>query len=247
MRARYVYERLSFERGQDPKRAMDVGHSHLFPEKTLFLDIYRYCEEDKFPGFQKLSQIYWDTDEDGNKIIEPKFIAYVSEGLDMYTVYLTLDEGVIAFHEYMNREGDWREHEFHIPGFDFWRRMMKANHISSISMDESQEFRRGLDPKSAMDIGLTSRQRYDSIAPGDIFRTLVDMPGIEIYKNLYIMVLETSIDSYRHMDVRYASSPNLDALKRNYMNMGWSWWRWSADFFTKCLEKEDHIDLDPQA
>lgn len=145
MRARKIYETIEFQRGLDPKRSLSVGHAEIYPEKTLFLDIYKYCEDDKFPGFQRLTPIYWKIDSDGNSLVEPYFKAYVNDGSkdpkdsNFYTVYLTRTEGVVSFHEYEDYEGNWQEQEHPIPYYDFWRRMMEANHIRVIFTDDSQE------------------------------------------------------------------------------------------------------------
>jgi len=247
-------ESLDFERGGDPKRSLRIGHSYLFPEKPLFLDIYKYCEENKFPGFQKLTPIYWNEKGEGNSSVELFFKAYVNDGskdakdLNFYTVYLTRTEGVISFHEYENYEGDWKKQEHNIPEYDFWRRLMEANHIRTMFKDtaelqESQEFRRGIDPKRAMDIGISSRQIFEKLSPGDIYITLENMPDIQTPKNLYILVLEVSYSSYNQRDIKYASSKSLEYLKKNYNKLGYNFWGWPFDFFKESLQKVDRIEI----
>lgn len=45
MRALYVYENVSFKRGQDPKKSMDIGRLSRGPE--LFTDFYEYVNKKK--------------------------------------------------------------------------------------------------------------------------------------------------------------------------------------------------------
>lgn len=109
---------------------------------------------------------------------------------------------------------------------------------------ESISFKRGRDPKRAMDIGLSPRQRFEMIEPGDIYVTLEDMPGISIRKNSYVLVLHVNNDGYDHREVKYAISDNLKHLKSKYRDMGFSHWGWPYSFFIECLDKVDHIELD---
>jgi hypothetical protein len=163
---------------------------------------------------------------------------------------LTLGQASIEREEIQDRLDDGERLIFVKNGYTHTSSSLKYNGYKNVLLGnkiyylgESVQFQRGLDPKRAMDIGLTSRQRYDSIAPGDIYVTLVSMPGIHIKKNSYILVLSVSDDAYNHKDIRYAISSNLKHLKSEYNKMGFSYWGWPFDFFNECLRKVDHIDL----
>lgn len=175
MRAKKIYEAIDFERGLDPKRSMRVGHAEIFPDKDLFLRIHKYCTDNRFPEFDRVTPIFWDNDAQGNPIVEPQFKAFVKEGPsrfddNFYTVYLT-SEGVIAFHEYQDFEGQWREQEHEVPYADFWRRMMEANHIGIIHLEENLDFKRGQDPHKALKIG-----KYSKIIPEIVSVDIEIMP-----------------------------------------------------------------------
>lgn len=173
-------ESVSFERGVDPKRSIKIGHAGIYPEKTLFLDIYKYCKENKFPGFPMLTPIHWPENTAGSSLSEPFFKAYVNDGSkdpslkNVYTVYLTRNEGVVSFHEYENYLGEWQEQEHPIKYLDYWRRMMEANHIRTIytgetKVEESIDFQRGEDPHKSLRLGKYSKS-IPEIISGDIER-----------------------------------------------------------------------------
>jgi len=101
-------------------------------------------------------------------IKEPSFLAYPDKsGLNnYYKIYLTSNEGVIAFYEYFEAshlgrriKGSWKSKEYNIKDLDHWRRIMETNHV--MFMPETQNFERGISPKKAMDIGMGEIWIYD--------------------------------------------------------------------------------------
>jgi hypothetical protein len=109
---------------------------------------------------------------------------------------------------------------------------------------EAIDFKRGQAPLKGLDIGLSSEQRFDSISPGDIFKTAVDMPNIRIWKNSYILVLEVKDDGFRHKHIKYVRDKNLETLKKNHRDLRIDYWGWPADFFAECLVKIGHINIE---
>ena len=157
MKVKFIYENINFERGQDPKSSIGIGHAKLYPSKTLFKRIYKYWEKVPETGwpkeFEELTPIIWS-------IKEPKFnvILKINNKLEenSYTFYLT-EDGVVMFYDHYidTNEGQrkYKEKEYYIEDFIHFIRILQSNHTQIINVKESLDFERGKDPRQAMDLG----------------------------------------------------------------------------------------------
>jgi hypothetical protein len=119
-------ESINFERTGDVKRGAKIGHSHLFPEKDLFMRIHSFCKDGVGEYFKYTSEINWDKEE---PVFESIIDYEDGPNNENYTFYLTT-EGVIAFHNFFDYGGNYKEIEHLISDFNFFLSMIRANHSS---------------------------------------------------------------------------------------------------------------------
>lgn len=129
----HLDESLGFERGGQPKRALRVGHAHLYPEKETFIEIHEFwenLEKGDWPyEFEKVSPIKWDSPE-------PKFEVFLksSKGEEnKYYIYLTKEDGVVIFYDYYAYDEALgtrvpRDEEYFKVDFPHFIRILETNH-----------------------------------------------------------------------------------------------------------------------
>ena len=150
-----ILESANFERGLNPKEMMDIGRDRSdAPDEQIFLRMHE--EASKSPNFQHVSEIDWKNKEPMFTIKSKKIITvkrtfrdyenefregYVNEP-ELFTIYLTKDQGVTMFNDLTNDEYE---------NLTF-KEFLKITNCRSIK--ESLNFERGKDVKKSMDIGL---------------------------------------------------------------------------------------------
>ena len=150
-----ILESANFERGLNPKEMMDIGRDRSdAPDEQIFLRMHE--EASKSPNFQYVTDINWKNEEPVFTIKSKKIITvkrtfrdyenefregYVNEP-ELFTIYLTKDQGVTMFNDLTNDEYE---------NLTF-KEFLKITNCRSIK--ESVNFERGKDVKKSMDIGL---------------------------------------------------------------------------------------------
>lgn len=150
-----ILESANFERGLNPKEMMDIGRDRSdAPDEQIFLRMHE--EASKSPNFQYVTDINWKNKEPVFTIKSKKIITvkrtfrdyqdgfregYVNEP-ELFTIYLTKDQGVTMFNDLTNDEYE---------NLTF-KEFLKITNCRSIK--ESLNFERGKDVKKSMDIGL---------------------------------------------------------------------------------------------
>jgi hypothetical protein len=127
----HLDESLGFERGREPKRALRVGHAHLYPDKDLFIEIHEFWEnlkEGDWPyGFEGVSPIKWEAKEPNFRVLFKNHKGEQNE----YVIYLAKEEGVVMFYDYYVDGGDVKVHrdeEYHVEDFKHFIRILETNH-----------------------------------------------------------------------------------------------------------------------
>jgi hypothetical protein len=125
-----VRESISFKRGKDPKRTMEVG-KYSNPKAVLLEEIHEYIKNDGWPGWEDVWSIEWQRKE-------PTFAALAKKdkGLNRgmykkYVFYLTKDKGVLLFLEAYNGknlEMLFDQTEYHIRDFKHFISILQSNH-----------------------------------------------------------------------------------------------------------------------
>ncbi len=149
-----ILESANFERGLNPKEMMDIGRDRSdAPDEQIFLRMHE--EASKSPNFQYVTDINWKNEEPVFTIKSKKIITvkrtfrdyenefregYVNEP-ELFTIYLTKDQGITMFN-------DLTDDEYEDLTF---KEFLSITNCRSIK--ESINFERGMDPKTAMDIG----------------------------------------------------------------------------------------------
>jgi hypothetical protein len=174
MKSKFIYESLNFERGQDPKQSMDIGHfakiNKITSSDLELLKIYTnngdgkgYTNEELFLEVYESSascEKYLERAKEVYKLLEPyeylfgdNFEADMKKEMNQYIKsYLKNPKYNYAYNCDIMEEGDFDVFfcEIELPSAEILAKVNKK-------MSESVNFERGVDPKSIMDIGVISK------------------------------------------------------------------------------------------
>ncbi len=196
MEAKFIYETIresiNFERGLDPKDSLRVGIRNKRSFKTVrecaqfFIDNIEKLSEGRFQNPEDLKRAFQDQ-KYANEIVSKRNPQINKSPLRMSKDYL---DGFIE----RDALGNTLEHKYpplYIEewGTDFHHVLEKLKSLRDFHIDlqrilgihkegklkESIDFERGLDPKQAMGIGIST---WENLKPGDVLKAKIGI-GIE--------------------------------------------------------------------
>ena len=115
---------------------------------------------------------------------------------------------------------------------------------------EHINFKRGLDPKEAMNIGMSPQVAWKQFKVGDVFQLQESIPGLNYKKGLYVFITKFNGKGviFKNNNKKVESKifyhkdfTSLKTLKEFRGNIGRKQWEISYEFFEEYFKKIDHI------